>query len=89
MNELFQNKKEGMRIMKRGPSGRWLSGSSLCQKSRICFTPLFSRGVIFTRSRVSLALLSLRKNGGLLVVYSDLSFLTYEFGLESLLVKVK
>ena len=29
----------------------------------------FSRGVIFTRARVSLALLSLRKNGGLLVVY--------------------
>ena len=28
----------------------------------------FSRGVIFTRSRVSLALLSLRKNGGLLTV---------------------
>ena len=28
----------------------------------------FSRGVIFTRVRVSLALLSLRKNGGLLVV---------------------
>ena len=31
---------------------------------------LFSRGVIFTRDRVSLALLSLRKNGGLLVVYT-------------------
>ena len=31
---------------------------------------LFSRGVIFTRARVSLALLSLRKNGGLLVVYN-------------------
>ena len=30
---------------------------------------LFSRGVIFTRAPVSLALLSLRKNGGLLVVY--------------------
>ena len=30
---------------------------------------LFSRGVIFTRARVSLALLSLRKNGGLFVVY--------------------
>ena len=29
---------------------------------------LFSRGAIFTRVRVSLALLSLRKNGGLLVV---------------------
>ena len=29
---------------------------------------LFSRGVIFTRARVSLALLSLTKNGGLLVV---------------------
>ena len=30
---------------------------------------LFSRGVIFTPARVSLALLSLRKNGGLLEVY--------------------
>ena len=30
---------------------------------------LFSRRVIFTRARVSHALLSLRKNGGLLVVY--------------------
>ena len=29
---------------------------------------LFSRGVIFTRARVSLAVLSLRKNGGLLIV---------------------
>ena len=29
----------------------------------------FSRGVIFTHARVSLSLLSLRKNGGLLVVY--------------------
>ena len=32
---------------------------------------LFSRGVIFTPARVSLALLSLRKNGGLLVVYVE------------------
>ena len=31
---------------------------------------LFLRGVIFTRVRVSLSLLSLRKNGGLLVVYN-------------------
>ena len=31
---------------------------------------LFSRGVILRRARVSLALISLRKNGGLLVVYS-------------------
>ena len=30
---------------------------------------LFSRGVIFTHARVSLAPLSLRKNGGLLVDY--------------------
>ena len=29
---------------------------------------LFSRGVIFTRARVSLGVLSLRKNGGLLAV---------------------
>ena len=35
---------------------------------------LFSCGVIFTRARVSLALLSLRKNGGLLVVYCCSSF---------------
>ena len=32
---------------------------------------LFSRGLIFTRARVLLALLSLRKNGGLLVVYIE------------------
>ena len=32
--------------------------------------PPFSRGVIFTRARVSLAVLSLRTNGGLLVVYN-------------------
>ena len=36
---------------------------------KITHARLFSRGVIFTRARVSLALLSLRKNGGLLVVY--------------------
>ena len=36
---------------------------------------LFSRGVIFTRAHVSLALLSLRKNGGLLVVYSSQTLL--------------
>ena len=35
---------------------------------------LSSRGVIFTRVRVSLALLSLRKNGGLLVVYDSTNF---------------
>ena len=34
---------------------------------------LFSRGVIFTPARVSIALLSLRKNGGLLVVYQILN----------------
>ena len=33
------------------------------------------RGVIFTRARVSFALLSLRKNGGLLVVYSAIHLL--------------
>ena len=41
---------------------------------------LFSRGVIFTRPRVSLALLSLRKNGGLLVVYGPGNlFIFFEF----------
>ena len=34
---------------------------------------LFSREVIFTRAHVSRALLSLRKNGGLLVVYQLLN----------------
>ena len=34
---------------------------------------LFSRGLIFTRARVLLALLSLTKNGGLLVVYNFIS----------------
>ena len=33
---------------------------------------LFSHGVIFTCAHVSLALLSLRKNGGLVVVYPEL-----------------
>ena len=42
-------------------------------RARVKITPRekwrhFARGVIFTRARVSLALLSLRKNGGLLVV---------------------
>ena len=45
----------------------------LCLYSLIFLSPaacrLFSRGLIFTRARVLLALLSLRKNGGLLVVY--------------------
>ena len=39
------------------------------EKRRHAACRLFSRGVIFTRARVSLALLSPRKNGGLLVVY--------------------
>ena len=38
------------------------------EKRRHAACRLFSRGVIFTRARVSFALLSLRKNGGLLVV---------------------
>ena len=38
---------------------------------------LFSRGVIFTRARVSLPLLSLRKNGGLLVVCVSVSHLIF------------
>ena len=42
---------------------------------------LFSREVIFTRDRVSLALLSLRNNGGLLVVYIRLTRNTSSFGL--------
>ena len=49
----------------------------LCQNSRFFLHArkgdtcrLFSRGVIFTSARVSLALLSVRKNGGPLVVYT-------------------
>ena len=38
------------------------------EKRRHAACRLFWRGVIFTRARVSLSLLSLRKNGGLLVV---------------------
>ena len=38
-------------------------------RARVKIVSPFSRVVIFTRSRVSLALLSLRKNGELLVVY--------------------
>ena len=40
------------------------------RKKRRHAAGLFSRGVIFTRAHVSLALLSQRKNGGLLVVYT-------------------
>ena len=40
------------------------------EKSLPAACRLFSRGVTFTRARVSHALLSLRKNGGLLVVYT-------------------
>ena len=39
------------------------------REKRLAVCHLFSRGVIFTPAHVSLALLSLRKNGGLLVVY--------------------
>ena len=42
------------------------------EKMRHAACRLFSRGVIFTRARVSLALLSPRKNGGLLVVYKNI-----------------
>ena len=41
------------------------------EKRRHAACHLFSRGVIFTRARVSLTLLSLRKNGGLVVVCFD------------------
>ena len=40
-------------------------------KSPHAWSVAFSRGVIFTRTRVSLVLLSLRKKGGLLVVYRN------------------
>ena len=40
---------------------------------------LFSRGVIFTRARVLLALLSLRKNGGLLVIYATVCVFIFNY----------
>ena len=43
-------------------------GKGVSRERRHAACCLFSRGVIFTPARVSLALLSLRKNGGLLVV---------------------
>ena len=52
----------------------WRSPHARARKGSFFSLPaacrLFSRGVIFTRARVSQALLSLRKNGGLLVVYA-------------------
>ena len=48
---------------------RFASLQLVC-RLRVVACRLFSRGVIFTRARVFLALLSLRKNGGLLVAYS-------------------
>ena len=51
--------------------GRCIQGNHSLIRLRV--VPHFSsRGVIFTPSRVSLGLLSLRKNGGLLVVYSPI-----------------
>ena len=48
---------------------RFASLQLVC-RLRVVACRLFSRGVIFTRARIFLALLSLRKNGGLLVAYS-------------------
>ena len=63
MGEMKKNAREGDTLS--SPpffhSERNASGRENCR--------LFSRGMIFTRARVSLALLSRRKNGGLLVVY--------------------
>ena len=57
---------------------------SKSEKRRHATCRLFSRGVIFTRARVLLALLSLRKNGGLLVVYlaTSVHSNTRKFALE-------
>ena len=55
-----------------GATHKFKSFGSVCSTSFFSLPAscrLFSRGVIFMRARVSLALLSLRKNGGLLVVY--------------------
>ena len=41
-----------------------------------------TRGVIFTRARVSFALLSLRKNGGLLVVHHSPDLGTVDLGCD-------
>ena len=47
----------------------WHNKGDFCLRMH-CGCRLFSLGVIFTRARVSFALLSLRKNGGLLVVFT-------------------
>ena len=47
--------------------------------TRVDTRRLFSRGVIFTRAGVSLALLSLRKNGSRLVVYDLLHMLARSY----------
>ena len=66
-----QNTKKNKTTLKVSFKAIFKSLGFVCSPS--CFSlpaacRLFSRGVIFTRARVSLALLSLRKNGGLLVV---------------------
>ena len=49
------------------------------RSTRVDTCRLFSRGVIFTRACDSLALLSLRENGGLLVVYDLLHMLARSY----------
>ena len=62
-------------IVERAKSERaWKSPHARKCDTRPAARRLFSRGMIFTRARVSLALLSLRENGGLLVVYIPCSF---------------
>ena len=74
--ELYETEEKTLRVMlaeeeeekekERRENERKNQGTGPSNFSYAC--RLFSRGVIFTRARVSLALLSLRKNGGLLVV---------------------
>ena len=53
----------------------------LCLQSLIFLSPRrvspFSHGVIFTRASISLALLSLRENEGLLIVYQSVMYPTW------------
>ena len=69
-----------LREISNSPSTQISRSRSSLSPPRVAFTRV--GGVIFTRARVSLALLSLRKNGGLLVVYND------DGGCENLTSKV-
>ena len=61
-----------MKITQREKGDTWWGERKMRSRGRV--SP-FSRGVIFTRAPVSFGLVSLRKNGGLLVVYSKVELI--------------